>query len=76
MEPISPIIDLSTMPLDTILSIVFLVILGGYVIFTAVLYYHWAAYGTNATVGWLTGVLYLGITGPLVATAGILTLTF
>ena len=62
--------------LDTITSIIFLVLLGAYIIYSTILYYHWQAYGTNAAVGWLTGVIYLASTLPLLIIMGLLTLTF
>lgn len=36
-----------------------------YLVFTAVIYYHWQQYSTNARVNWITGVAYLSTTLPL-----------
>ena len=70
-----------TPPINSIPSLsdgvlfVFYVVIAIYVVFTAVLYYHWQQYGTNAKVGWITGVTYLCTTVPLVCLMGILALT-
>ena len=60
-----------TPPIDSIPSLgdgvlfVFYAIAAIYLIFTAILYYHWQQYSTNAKVTWITGVLYLATTAPL-----------
>jgi hypothetical protein len=46
-----------------------------YLIFTAVMYYHWQQYGTNAKINWITGVVYLATTLPLLFTMTILAFT-
>jgi len=60
-----------TPPIDSIPSLgdgvlfVFYAIAAIYLIFTAILYYHWQQYGTNAKVTWITGVVYLATTAPI-----------
>ena len=51
--------------LETGISIVFLVIAGLYVLFSAVFYYHWISYSNDAKVTSLTFILYAGTTLPL-----------
>lgn len=47
-----------------------------YTIFTGVFYYHWQQYGTNKKMTWLTYVLYIGTTLPLIMIMGSVTLAF
>jgi len=66
----------TTLPsLDDGVLFVFYGIVAIYAIFTAILYYHWQQYGTDARVNWITGVVYLGTTIPLVVIMSILALT-
>lgn len=51
--------------LDSVTSIIFLVMVGMYAIFSAVFYYHWQTYSTDLKVTGLTFLLYLGSTLPL-----------
>ena len=53
---------------------VFYLVTAIYIIFTAILYYHWKQYSTDAKVGWITGVVYLCTTLPLVIIMGVLAL--
>lgn len=46
-----------------------------YLIFTAILYYHWQQYSTNKKVTWVTFMLYLGTTVPLMFIMSILAFT-
>lgn len=46
-----------------------------YVIFTGVLYYHWQQYGTNVKVNWITGIIYVATTLPLMLIMSILAFT-
>ena len=46
-----------------------------YLIFTAVIYYHWQQYGTNVKVNWITGITYLATTLPLMFIMAILAFT-
>jgi len=54
---------------------VFYAVVAIYVIFTAIMYYHWQQYGTNVKVTWITGVTYLATTLPLVLIMSILVFT-
>ena len=54
---------------------IFYVITAIYLIFTAILYYHWQQYGTNVKVNWVTGVVYLASTVPLMLIMSILAFT-
>lgn len=54
---------------------VFYAIAAIYVIFTAILYYHWQQYGTNVKVNWITGIVYLATTLPLILIMSILAFT-
>lgn len=51
--------------LDSLTSIVFLMIVGIYAIFSAIFYYHWQTYSTDIKVTGVTFLLYLGSTLPL-----------
>lgn len=63
-----------SLPLDVIISLVFLLTLGAYIIFTAVLYYHWQAYSPNTRTRYITGVVYITTTLPLLVSMGLITL--
>ncbi len=63
-----------SLPLETILPLGFLVVLGVFSVFSAVLYYHWKEYATNARVIRLTLGLYFCTTIPLLCVMGIMTL--
>jgi hypothetical protein len=54
---------------------IFYAIAAIYLIFTAILYYHWQQYGTNIKVNWITGVAYLATTVPLMFIMTILAFT-
>lgn len=66
-------IDVS-LPLSQITQIGFLVIFAIFIIFSAILYYHWQEYSVDAKVTRLTLILYFSTTTPLVLMLGILTL--
>ena len=72
-NPLTPITSL--VHLGDLTWLLFLLVVGAYVIFTAVFYYHWQQYGTNARITWLTYILYLVTTLPLVVIASSLSLT-
>jgi hypothetical protein len=61
-----------SMPLATIAQFAFYFVAGVYVIFTAILYYHWQTYATDAKVTTLTLVLYFASTLPLLLVMGIM----
>lgn len=48
--------------------IIFFFIIGFYLIFTAILYYHWQTYSTDVRMNFVTTVLYFGITIPIIIT--------
>lgn len=63
--------DPNTLPqlsvsLPDFISLVFYLVLGIYAIFTAILYYHWNAYGNSLKVTGLTYITYIAITVPLI----------
>lgn len=57
----------TTISLTPFIQLSFYLILGGYAIFTAVLYYHWQNYATDAKVATLTYAVYALATLPLLA---------
>lgn len=57
---------LPVLPSADIVSLLFYLVLGFYAIFTGILYYHWAAYSSDAKVTFATYVAYAAITIPLV----------
>lgn len=59
-------------PIDDMITLVMYVILGIYVMFTAILYYHWQTYGTDKKISGLTLVLYFATTIPLLIVMGIM----
>lgn len=70
-----------TSPIESIPSLgdgvlfVFYAVTAIYVIFTAILYYHWQQYGTNAKVNRITGVVYFTTTLPLLLLMSLLAFT-
>lgn len=63
------------LPVHTLVTLVFYVVLGGYAIFTGILYYHWRHFGTDQKITAYTLTSYFLITVPLILTMGILVLT-
>lgn len=61
----STLLELSGLPLHTIVMLVFYFTLGAYAIFSAVFYYHWKNYGFDVKVTGLTLIIYLATTAPL-----------
>jgi hypothetical protein len=55
----------STISIETIVMLVFYLVLGAYVIFSAVLYYHWKTYGTDTAVTSYTLIVFFATTIPL-----------
>jgi len=47
-----------------------------YIIFTTIMYYHWKEYSVDARVTSITLMTYFVVTVPLIATLGIIALTF
>lgn len=65
--------SLGSLPIETITSLGFYLIAGIFAIFSAILYYHWNAYSTDAGVARLTLILYFTTTIPLLIIMGIMT---
>lgn len=65
MSSVPALPDLSTIPIETALTLGFYAVLFFYVIFTAVFYYHWSNYSTNAFVTSTTYIVYVSTTIPL-----------
>lgn len=57
-------------PLSTILTVIFYILLLVYVIFTTVLYYHWNNYSADKTANTITYGLYFAVTIPLILILG------
>lgn len=64
MEPGLPLTAISV-NLTTLATLGFYLIAAVYIVFTAIMYYHWNAYSTNKTVNGITLLLYLVTTIPL-----------
>lgn len=60
-------------PLHTLLTLGFYVALGGYTVFTFVMYYHWNEYSLETTVTRITLGFYFLSTLPLVVCLAVLT---
>lgn len=60
--------------LNTIVQLGFYFVLGIYAVFTAIFYYHWQTYGTNAKVTGITLLLYFLTTIPLLIAMGVIVL--
>lgn len=63
-----------TLPLHTIVTLGFYLVAAIYILFTAIMYYHWKEYGTDAGVTKITLILYLVTTLPLILIMGVVTL--
>jgi len=61
-------------PLSLVTQLGFYFVLGIYAVFTAILYYHWQSYGTDAKVTSLTYIVYLATTVPLLIVMGLMVL--
>lgn len=62
------------LPISTVAQFAFYFVAGMYVIFSAILYYHWQTYGTDQKVTTLTLALYILSTLPLIIVMGIMLL--
>lgn len=56
------------LPVKEAMQLIALLSLGGYAVFTAVMYYHWNAYSTDDTVTRITYATYFATTTPLLLT--------
>jgi hypothetical protein len=65
----------NAIPLSFLVSLGFYFAAGTYILFTAILYYHWNEYSVDPIVSKLTGIVYLAITLPLMAIMAIVTTT-
>jgi hypothetical protein len=63
----------SIVPLGTIVSLSFYLIVGAYIIYSVILFYHWKNYGTDVKVTTVTLVTYLATTVPLIVIMSVLT---
>lgn len=64
MEPGLPLTSI-TFELGTLATLGFYLIAAVYIVFSAIMYYHWSAYSTNKSVNSITLTLYLATTIPL-----------
>jgi hypothetical protein len=64
------------LPLDTLVSVAALVVFAIYLIYSAILYYHWDTYGTDDKVKSITLIFYLIATVPLIIIVGVTALIF
>ncbi len=62
----------TSISLHDIVLLTFYIVTGLYVIFSAVLYYHWREYATDAKVTAYTLTAYFATTIPLIVVMGIL----
>jgi len=62
------------LPLETLVTLVFYLVLMSYVIFCLVFYYHWNAYALSRSVTNLTYLVFAGLTLPLVALMALIVL--
>jgi len=61
------------LPIGSLISLVFYLVLAAYVIFTAIFYYHWKTYSTDKKITGLTLFLFGATTIPLLLVMGIMT---
>jgi hypothetical protein len=54
------------LPSGDLVTLVFYLVIAFYAIFTGILYYHWNAYSSDKKVSFITYVVYLVITLPLI----------
>lgn len=62
--------------LKTALMFGFYILAAAYIIFTIVMYYHWNEYSVDMRVTSITLITYFVTTIPLIATLGIIALSF
>lgn len=65
-----PAFQFANFSLQTVLSLVFYIIFGLYIIFTAILYYHWQTYATDKLVSRVTILSFFATTLPLLLIMG------
>lgn len=62
------------LPIHSVATLGFYFTLIIYIIFTAILYYHWKEYSAENSISKITTIAYLATTLPLVAAMGLSTL--
>lgn len=62
-----------SVPVHELVLLAFYVLTGFYLIFTAILYFHWNEYSVSKAVSRLTAITYLIITLPLLTIMGLAT---
>ncbi len=67
MEP-GLIVSNISIELSTLATLGFYLMATVYIIFTAIMYYHWNEYSTSARVSSITLICYLATTIPLIGT--------
>lgn len=67
--------NVTQMPAGDIVTLMFYVLIAIYIIFTAMLYYHWQTYATDPRVKFVTLVTYFVITIPLLLTLSAVVVT-
>jgi len=60
----------NALPWETLSILGFYLMAIVYLIFTAILYFHWQQYSTNSAVSKTTALLYLSATLPLISIMG------
>jgi hypothetical protein len=65
-----------TLPVGDIAVLAFYIAAGIYIIFTAVLYYHWHTYTSDLKMATVTYIAYFAITVPLIMVMGTSVLIF
>ncbi len=60
-----PTFQFANFTLETVLALIFYIIFGLYIIFTAILYYHWQTYATDKLVSRITILSFFATTLPL-----------
>ena len=72
----SPVSLTAGLPIDSILLIIFLCLLAGYIVYTVILHYHWSQYSASNKTAWWTYVVFAFTSLPLLTTVGLIALTY
>jgi heme/copper-type cytochrome/quinol oxidase subunit 2 len=62
-----------SIPLHELALLTFYILTGFYLVYTAVLYFHWNEYSVSKEVSKLTAIIYLIVTIPLLLVMGLAT---
>lgn len=65
-----------SLPLDSILMIVFLLLVAGFIIYGVILHFHWRQYSASKQASFWTYVAFIGSTVPLLAIMGLIALSY